>query len=677
MSQDIWMTRAHSHRQNVSKDIITSDTLNENKTAAETNVVQDELSPTPTNYSARDTEKNPTLSSTTLTGTSPRSLESMMASDREYLPVSSISSISITASPERSLENTIVHDKSAQLIETPAAVKQNIMKASPRTLESMLASQTEASQTGVSVIQTLVTESMLPTATSTPTQVQLTKIQRSLIEATTKIEMLQKEIGEYKTDLLAANLQITLKEEEIRKLKDKLPKSNRKANKDSVIQSDASKKQISLLETENKKLKADIEKLEECMATNNTPASTVNRYLVLENANQKAATSSNVASQTYPQNHKNDVTTTNAAIQTCPSTDDKEDVLYFRGWKDPLSPFYTSPLTYNHITHKTLEHCYHHEKALFHGNRIAAREIYHARTPGEAKRIANKWFPTCSSKWNDSKFKIMEELCLLQSKQCAAFRSKLINSKNHKLVHNMESDGLWGFGADGRGRNEMGNILMRVRDRLCPPTSVNSPATVPPVRSYAAVTAGSANKSSQQRGTQANNTSENGTHKKPSVVIIGNSNVRGLAAELNACEINATAYVYGGTPTDEIRKRIKYCVPDKSKQPPSHVVLHTGDIDVRQSPQKAERDVLRAIDETLQQFPQSRVLISTPSAQTRDLMLKSKIKDLNRKIKDKCEQLPELAVIDCTNLPLRDNIHLSRTGRKEQAIQIAKCINYT
>ena len=164
---------------------------------------------------------------------------------------------------------------------------------------------------------------------------------------------------------------------------------------------------------------------------------------------------------------------------------------------------------------------------------------------------------------------------------------------------------------------------------------------------------------------------------KPTVTVIGNSNVRGLATKLSSHGVDATGFVYSGTPTAEIRRRLKHCVPAGRKQPPSHVVLHTGDIDIRQNPTNAEREVLDAISETLRLFPQSKVLVSTPSAQSRDQMLKYRIKTLNRKIKDKCDSVPELSFIDCTNLPLRDNIHFSKSSKKEQAAMIARCLNYT
>ena len=50
--------------------------------------------------------------------------------------------------------------------------------------------------------------------------------------------------------------------------------------------------------------------------------------------------------------------------------------------------------------------------------------------------------------------------------QCHPFKEKIYQSGSKLLVHNMESDAVWGFGSDGFGEDQMGKILMRVRDRL-------------------------------------------------------------------------------------------------------------------------------------------------------------------------------------------------------------------
>ena len=106
------------------------------------------------------------------------------------------------------------------------------------------------------------------------------------------------------------------------------------------------------------------------------------------------------------------------------------------------------------------------------------------------------------------------------------------------------------------------------------------------------------------------------------------------------------------------------------------VVLHTGDIDIRNNAHYAEKDMLNAIDEVLSVFPSSRVLISTPSAQVLNVNLKNRVKDLIKKLKHRCEKSPELTLINTANLPLRDGIHFTKPSMEEFANQIARTINY-
>jgi hypothetical protein len=111
---------------------------------------------------------------------------------------------------------------------------------------------------------------------------------------------------------------------------------------------------------------------------------------------------------------------------------------------------------------------------MFHQNAVAAREIYDAPTPGLAKSIAKKHFGKCSSAWNNIKFRVMQDIMWEKAGQCKLFREKLMKSGAMLLVHNMESDPIWGFGANGHGCDEMGKILMRVRDRLVNATTLHA-----------------------------------------------------------------------------------------------------------------------------------------------------------------------------------------------------------
>lgn len=59
----------------------------------------------------------------------------------------------------------------------------------------------------------------------------------------------------------------------------------------------------------------------------------------------------------------------------------------------------------------------------------------------------------------------MEDVLYLKFRQHPSLRALLLNSGGADIVYATE-DGYWGEGADGRGENQLGRALCRVRDRL-------------------------------------------------------------------------------------------------------------------------------------------------------------------------------------------------------------------
>ena len=60
----------------------------------------------------------------------------------------------------------------------------------------------------------------------------------------------------------------------------------------------------------------------------------------------------------------------------------------------------------------------------------------------------------------------MEEICTAKLRQCKRFREALILTGDARLIHNTESDSVWGgCGLDLQGQNMMGNILLEVREK--------------------------------------------------------------------------------------------------------------------------------------------------------------------------------------------------------------------
>lgn len=60
----------------------------------------------------------------------------------------------------------------------------------------------------------------------------------------------------------------------------------------------------------------------------------------------------------------------------------------------------------------------------------------------------------------------MEEVLYLKFTQHEDLREELISTHPAQLIWGAKRDALFGIGHDGKGRNELGKLLMSVRDRL-------------------------------------------------------------------------------------------------------------------------------------------------------------------------------------------------------------------
>ena len=163
-----------------------------------------------------------------------------------------------------------------------------------------------------------------------------------------------------------------------------------------------------------------------------------------------------------------------------------------------------------------------------------------------------------NASWNSKKFDLMEEICIAKLQQCRKFKDALRRSGEAHLLHNTETDPVWGCGPDLKGLNKMGHILMNVRRRDADYTR-EFPAL--PNASTKTVTTSKSDRS------------------PANVIVIGNSNARGLSQRLNSKEVPCTGYVYPGQTSVQISKRIKkISIPAHA---PSAVLVHVGDIEAR------------------------------------------------------------------------------------------------
>ena len=138
----------------------------------------------------------------------------------------------------------------------------------------------------------------------------------------------------------------------------------------------------------------------------------------------------------------------------------------FEGKYDFLSNFYEHPIQYNGIVYPTNEHFFQAMKSLKEDER---KMIAAAPTPGKAKRLGRA--VTLRSDWETIKYDIM--LMGLRLKFCDKdLREKLRATGDEYLIEgNWWHDNTWGDCScerckTTRGRNELGRLLMQVRNEI-------------------------------------------------------------------------------------------------------------------------------------------------------------------------------------------------------------------
>jgi len=127
-----------------------------------------------------------------------------------------------------------------------------------------------------------------------------------------------------------------------------------------------------------------------------------------------------------------------------------------------LSNYYRTDVVFEGKVYRTVEHAFQAAKTLSEKERAKIRS---SQDPGSAKRIGRR--VTLREDWEDVKVGIMEDL-VRQKFSRNFMKYKLLNTGDRELVEgNWWHDVFWGVDErTGEGRNELGKILMKIRDEL-------------------------------------------------------------------------------------------------------------------------------------------------------------------------------------------------------------------
>lgn len=128
-----------------------------------------------------------------------------------------------------------------------------------------------------------------------------------------------------------------------------------------------------------------------------------------------------------------------------------------------FSNFSSHAVVYKNILYPTAEHAYHASK--FDDEKIK-NEILNAKSPLEAYKIGKLNKSKRISNWDEIKINVLYEIIKEKVNQHIEVKEALLSTGNNEIVEVNPNDSFWGNGKDGKGENQMGKILMRIRSEL-------------------------------------------------------------------------------------------------------------------------------------------------------------------------------------------------------------------
>lgn len=91
-------------------------------------------------------------------------------------------------------------------------------------------------------------------------------------------------------------------------------------------------------------------------------------------------------------------------------------------------------------------------------------EIWRAVKANDSRLLGQK--VTMRPDWDQVKRQVMKECCLAKFLQHPDLRKQLLATGDEALIEDSPVDWFWGCGADGTGKNVLGQVLMEIREEL-------------------------------------------------------------------------------------------------------------------------------------------------------------------------------------------------------------------
>ncbi|MBD2778363.1 NADAR family protein [Iningainema tapete] len=131
-----------------------------------------------------------------------------------------------------------------------------------------------------------------------------------------------------------------------------------------------------------------------------------------------------------------------------------------------FSNFSPHGITIEGIYWSTVEHYYQAQKFVGTPDAVIIPTIYAAQTPELAAALGRDCTRQLRPDWDVVKVEVMRAAVLKKFLTHADIREVLISTGDQFLVEDSPKDYFWGCGADKTGQNQLGKILMSVREEI-------------------------------------------------------------------------------------------------------------------------------------------------------------------------------------------------------------------
>lgn len=128
-----------------------------------------------------------------------------------------------------------------------------------------------------------------------------------------------------------------------------------------------------------------------------------------------------------------------------------------------LSNLYKKEIVFDNIKFKTPEHAYQFGKFRDQETRDWAMESPKPHLIAILSHGLFVW--DIVSNWSQIKVKRMHDVLRIKF-QDPELREKLLDTKDAVLIEDSKTDAFWGIGKHGKGKNQLGKLLMKIRKEI-------------------------------------------------------------------------------------------------------------------------------------------------------------------------------------------------------------------